>query len=145
MIRKADATGAEVTWTTTSCPRRADRGKFDAVRPPGCPELVGDRLPDASSTAARSARVRTSTAANELGKFIADPESNDAFAQAFVNRMWGHLLGRGFVHPVDDFGTHNPPSHPELLDPKLGQGFPEERLRRQGPDPLDHRTARRTT
>jgi hypothetical protein len=25
-------------------------------------------------------------------------------------------MGRGFVHPVDDFGPHNPPSHPELLD-----------------------------
>jgi hypothetical protein len=51
----------------------------------------------------------------ELGKFIADPKNMD-LAKAFVNRMWGHFLGRGFVHPVDDFGPHNPPSHPELLD-----------------------------
>jgi hypothetical protein len=51
----------------------------------------------------------------ELGKMIADPANPD-LAKAFVNRMWGHLMGRGFVHPVDDFGPHNPPSHPELLD-----------------------------
>jgi hypothetical protein len=51
----------------------------------------------------------------ELAKLITDP-ANDDFAKAFVNRMWGHFLGRGFVHPVDDFGSHNPPSHPELLD-----------------------------
>lgn len=45
-------------------------------------------------------------------------------AEAFVNRMWGHFLGRGFVNPVDDFGPHNPPSHPELLD-RLGKDFRE--------------------
>ena len=36
--------------------------------------------------------------------------------------MWGHFFGKGFVSPVDDFGTHNLPSHPELLD-KLAQQF----------------------
>jgi hypothetical protein len=51
----------------------------------------------------------------ELGKFVADPNNKD-LARAFVNRLWGHFMGRGFVHPVDDFGPHNPPSHPELLD-----------------------------
>jgi hypothetical protein len=51
----------------------------------------------------------------ELGRMIADPK-NDKLARAFVNRMWGHFMGRGIVHPVDDFGPHNPPSHPELLD-----------------------------
>jgi hypothetical protein len=59
----------------------------------------------------------------ELGKLIADP-NNDALAKAFVNRMWAHFLGRGFVNPVDDFGSHNPPSHPELLD-KLAEQFKE--------------------
>ena len=58
-----------------------------------------------------------------LGKFITE-SSNDSFAKAYVNRMWGHFFGRGFVQPVDDFGTHNPPSHPELLD-KLAQQFKE--------------------
>jgi hypothetical protein len=56
-----------------------------------------------------------------LGNFITEP-SNDSFAKAYVNRMWGHFFGRGFVQPVDDFGTHNPASHPELLD-KLAQQF----------------------
>jgi hypothetical protein len=59
----------------------------------------------------------------ELGTFITEP-SNDQFSRAFVNRMWGHLLGRGFVHPIDDFGDHNPPSHPELLD-RLAADFRE--------------------
>jgi Protein of unknown function (DUF1549)/Protein of unknown function (DUF1553) len=38
------------------------------------------------------------------------------FAKAFVNRTWQHFFGRGFTNPVDDFGDHNEPSHPELLD-----------------------------
>jgi len=40
---------------------------------------------------------------------------NPYFAQATVNRVWGQLVGRGFVDPVDDFHESNPASHPELL------------------------------
>lgn len=59
----------------------------------------------------------------ELGKLIADPKKTDPnLARAFVNRMWGHFMGRGIVHPVDDFGDHNPPSNPELLD-RLSEEF----------------------
>ena len=58
-----------------------------------------------------------------LGKFITDTNT-DTMAKAYVNRMWGHFFGRGFVNPVDDFGTHNPATHPELLD-KLAQSFKE--------------------
>lgn len=58
---------------------------------------------------------------DELGKFIT-AEDNVEFAQAFVNRMWAHFMGRGIVHPVDDFGPHNPPSHPELIE-RLGADF----------------------
>ena len=28
-------------------------------------------------------------------------KDNKWFARAFVNRMWGHFLGRGFHDPVD--------------------------------------------
>jgi hypothetical protein len=47
---------------------------------------------------------------------------NEYFAKAFVNRMWLHFFGRGFTNPVDDFGEHNAPAHPELLD-ALAAGF----------------------
>ncbi|MEE3283595.1 MAG: DUF1553 domain-containing protein, partial [Planctomycetota bacterium] len=29
---------------------------------------------------------------------------------------WGHFLGRGLVHPIDDARSSNPPSNPELLN-----------------------------
>ncbi|VTT99415.1 protein containing duf1549 : Uncharacterized protein OS=Pirellula staleyi (strain ATCC 27377 / DSM 6068 / ICPB 4128) GN=Psta_1426 PE=4 SV=1: PSCyt1: PSCyt2: PSD1 [Gemmataceae bacterium] len=41
---------------------------------------------------------------------------NRLFARAAVNRFWAHFFGRGFVNPLNDFGDHNAPSHPALLD-----------------------------
>jgi hypothetical protein len=40
---------------------------------------------------------------------------NRRFAEAQVNRIWFHLLGRGIVDPIDDFRATNPPSNPALL------------------------------
>lgn len=37
-------------------------------------------------------------------------------AQAFVNRIWAMLLGRGIVHPFDQMDSAHPASHPELLE-----------------------------
>ena len=44
--------------------------------------------------------------------------SSDQFPKAYVNRIWGHLFGRGMNEQatVDDFGEHNKVVHPELLD-----------------------------
>lgn len=41
--------------------------------------------------------------------------ANPYFAEATVNRIWGHFFARGIVDPVDDFRSTNPPTHPELL------------------------------
>lgn len=41
---------------------------------------------------------------------------NRLFTRAAVNRFWAHFFGRGFVNPLNDFGDHNTPSHPDLLD-----------------------------
>lgn len=48
----------------------------------------------------------------ELARWVT---SHPYFAEAAVNRMWGHFFARGIVDPVDDFRSTNPPSHPELL------------------------------
>ena len=55
-----------------------------------------------------------------LAKFVTeDPQ----FARAYVNRMWGHFFGKSFTKDaVDDFGDHNAPSHPELLE-KLSEDW----------------------
>ncbi|MEZ6067122.1 MAG: DUF1549 and DUF1553 domain-containing protein [Planctomycetaceae bacterium] len=43
-------------------------------------------------------------------------DDNPFFARSIANRIWGHLLGRGIVEPVDDFRDSNPPSNAALLD-----------------------------
>ncbi len=48
----------------------------------------------------------------ELAKKVVSAET---FGPALVNRLWSHFLGYGFTKPVDDFGAHNPATHPELL------------------------------
>jgi hypothetical protein len=50
-----------------------------------------------------------------LARWVTAPD-NPWFARAFVNRMWGHFLGRGFVDPVDDLRPSNLATAPELLD-----------------------------
>jgi hypothetical protein len=42
-------------------------------------------------------------------------KDNPYFAKAAVNRVWAQFMGRGFVHPVDDFTRKNEPSLPILL------------------------------
>jgi hypothetical protein len=50
-----------------------------------------------------------------LVDWMTKPE-NPFFARVMVNRLWGHFMGRGLVHEVDDLRESNPPSNPELLD-----------------------------
>lgn len=58
------------------------------------------------------ARPRTSRWRDELALFVT---SCRPFARTFANRMWYHFLGRGIVHPPDDFSAADPVA-PELLE-----------------------------
>jgi hypothetical protein len=57
----------------------------------------------------------------ELAKFLTNHKN---FSRAYVNRMWGHLFGRGLnTKPAfDDFGEHNEVIHEEMLN-QLGDLF----------------------
>jgi Protein of unknown function (DUF1549)/Protein of unknown function (DUF1553) len=61
-----------------------------------------------------------------LVDWMARPD-NPYFAKALVNRMWGHFMGRGLYHEVDDLRDSNPPSNPELLD-ALAKDFIKHRF-----------------
>ena len=56
-----------------------------------------------------------------LAAWMVSP-GNPWFARAIVNRMWGMMLGRGFVDPVDDLRPGNPGVLPELEE-KLARDF----------------------
>ena len=52
----------------------------------------------------------------ELANRMIEP-SNPFVSRVMVNRIWHHLMGRGIVASVDNFGVlGEPPTHPELLD-----------------------------
>lgn len=59
---------------------------------------------------------------------------NPWFAQAIVNRLWGKLLGSGFVEPIDDVRPGNPPIAAEvwqtLADDFADHGYSLRRLLR---------------
>lgn len=42
-------------------------------------------------------------------------KNNRRFAEVMVNRMYYWLMGKGIVNEPDDWGKHNPPSNPALL------------------------------
>ncbi len=51
----------------------------------------------------------------QIARWITANE-NPYFAKSYVNRMWGYLLGRGLIEPLDDIRASNPPTNPELLE-----------------------------
>ena len=59
------------------------------------------------------ARPRTTQWRDEFALFMTNSKP---FARTFVNRVWYHFLGRGIVHPPDDFNRENPAAVPELLE-----------------------------
>jgi len=68
------------------------------------PKLKADELPPRPAFSRREKFIGWMTA-----------KDNPFFAKAAVNRVWAQFMGRGFVHPVDDFNQKNEPSHPALL------------------------------
>lgn len=66
--------------------------------------LFGDAPPITGETERREA----------LTKWVTAPE-NTYFAQVMSNRVWGDIMGRGLVEPVDDLRATNPATNPPLL------------------------------
>ncbi|MCH2179986.1 MAG: PSD1 and planctomycete cytochrome C domain-containing protein [Mariniblastus sp.] len=61
----------------------------------------------------------------QLANKIANP-SNPLTSRVAVNRIWHHMMGRGIVGSVDNFGVlGQTPSHPQLLD-YLAQEFTQD-------------------
>ncbi len=69
----------------------------------------------------------------QLARWITSKD-NQYFAKSYVNRLWGYLLGRGIIEPIDDIRAGNPPANPELLDKLttefIGHGFDTQHMLR---------------
>jgi hypothetical protein len=55
------------------------------------------------------------TRRERLARWVTSAD-NAYFARSYVNRVWGYLLGRGLIEPIDDIRAGNPPSNPALLE-----------------------------
>ncbi|MEZ6105865.1 MAG: DUF1549 domain-containing protein [Pirellulaceae bacterium] len=76
-------------------------------------------VPKLPAEASPSADLTT----NELQQWLdADPYANHQRDLVMVNRVWSVLLGRGLVHPTDDWRATNPATHPALLE-QLNERF----------------------
>jgi len=85
---------------------RGEPEKPDATVPRGFPQVLTTKQP----------AIRSGSGRKELATWISDRE-NPLTARVWVNRVWGHLFGRGIVDSADNFGTTGDrPSNAALLD-----------------------------
>jgi len=99
------------------------------LRVRGEPDLEGDvverGLPAVLKTVGMSRIAEGTSGREELSKWLSSPR-NPLTARVLVNRVWGHLFGRGLVETPDNFGVAGAlPTHPELLD-YLAAGFVQD-------------------
>lgn len=92
-------------------PNRLDEGPSGEVRHPVNKQTVAPRFLDGSTVSTATAEPRRAM----LTRWVTD-RKNPYFAKAAVNRVWWVMFGRGLVDPVDDQGTHNPPTHADVLE-----------------------------
>ena len=88
----------------------ADRADGD-VRHPKTLKVLPPRFLDGAEFSGIGDEPRRAV----LARWVTAPD-NPYFAKAAVNRAWWLLFGRGLVQPVDDLGSHNPATHPEVLE-----------------------------
>ena len=85
----------------------------------GNPQLPADPVPRRFLEALQGdswETIETGSGRLELAHRLTDP-GNPLPARVWVNRLWHHVMGRGIVATVDDFGRQGrEPTHPELLD-----------------------------
>lgn len=104
-------------------PADRDAPSDEHIRLAGQFDRLGEQVPRGYlSVLCEGARIEIP--ANESGRmplarwlFDREGGAGALTARVLVNRVWYHLIGRGIVRTVDNFGrTGEPPTHPELLD-----------------------------
>jgi WD40 repeat protein len=92
---------------------------FEIVKENPAGEVKHDRTgkvtPPAFPYPAKADLPEKSPRRDQLALWMTSPD-NRYFASSYVNRIWGYLLGRGIIEPLDDIRAGNPPSNPELLE-----------------------------
>lgn len=86
----------------------------------GSHKSLGEPAPRSFLTALGGAKLPKENLGSgrlQLSDWITNIEADPFLPRVMVNRIWHHLLGRGIVASVDNFGLlGEKPTHPELLD-----------------------------
>ncbi len=100
----------------------------ESIRRAGDFNQLGEKVPrgflQAVSNSGKAELPKGHSGRIELARWLADVDNGAGrlAARVLVNRIWHHLIGRGIVRTVDNFGrTGEAPSHPELLDYLAGE------------------------
>lgn len=100
----------------------AIEGEVDdlALRVRGEPDIKGDVVPRGFPVVFKQVSAPKLTdegsGRKELALWLTSRE-HPLTSRVMVNRIWAHLMGRGLVETVDNFGVSGAaPTHPELLD-----------------------------
>ncbi|MEO8268267.1 MAG: PSD1 and planctomycete cytochrome C domain-containing protein [Aureliella sp.] len=103
-------------------PTEADEPADEAIRLAGQFDALGDTVPRGFLTVLsdQPCTIQDDHSGRlALAHWLTDTHggAGQLAARVMANRIWQHLIGRGLVRTVDNFGrTGEAPSHPELLD-----------------------------
>jgi hypothetical protein len=98
----------EGTAPATHILKRGEVKRKGPTVEPGFPRILESSVVSPQS----SVRLKRT----DLAKWVTRPD-HPLTARVFVNRVWQHHFGRGFVRTPNDFGLRGElPTHPELLD-----------------------------
>lgn len=103
-------------------PCDSDAPADEFIRQAGQFDRLGDSVPRGVLSVVSNGAIEISAGQSgrlELATWLTDVDhgAGRLSARVLANRVWYHLIGRGIVRTVDNFGrTGEAPSHPELLD-----------------------------
>jgi hypothetical protein len=107
-------------------PADEDKPADESIRLAGQFDRLGEQVPRGFLRVVSDAVVEIPDGQSgrlELARWLTnlDTGAGRLTARVLANRVWHHLIGRGIVRTVDNFGrTGEAPSHPELLDHLAG-------------------------
>jgi Protein of unknown function (DUF1549)/Protein of unknown function (DUF1553) len=101
---------AKLPWNDSQGIEVKSKDKGEHKMPGGKDDMTPGAFGEASADVGASDVQRRT----ELANWLVGPE-NPWFAKAFVNRVWGRTMGRGFSEPVDEIGELGDHVLPEVF------------------------------
>jgi hypothetical protein len=121
LLEKQNILQGEVQWDSQlALALQEGSGIDEKVFVRGSHKNLGEPAPRSFLTALGGAKLPIQNLGSgrlQLADWVTNIEADPFLPRVMVNRIWHHLLGRGIVASVDNFGLlGEKPTHPELLD-----------------------------